>query len=522
MANRIIHPNHLADRWQKFILGGLLLVVIFLAFTNITRFPKPWFDEGSHLHVPKTIVNHGVYADISSEGFRYYGPTIGVGPTVMLPIAAVFKTFGIGLLQARAVVAVYMLLAIFVFCRLALGLSNSIWLTIAACALLLSSRSVLFLTYGRQVLGEVPGLFFLLAGIDLWFGKWENNSWKRLAVVGLLLGLAMITKYQYLLFLMPMIGIMWFVNLIYYKTTSHWNFIIPGITAGASFAIWQAITILSLGPATAMENFAMLRASAEGAAFTFNLAHIGQNFGELTTRSVFMGALIPAIVYGFIVSIPRNSEAQKWGVLYLLVVLNLSWYVVASIGWIRYAFLGLVLSTIFIAKLIYDSTSGFKLILEGSRGIHALRSIFDRDHAYRWALVAWLVIIVLVPMAKNVYEIISPGPDAAKELSQYLNENIPQDAIIETWEPEMGFFTDHNYHYPPNALLALAVNQIYAGGKPVQGSYSFVQTEKPEYLLVGEFSKWVDLYPLDQLSDQYELILSIYDYDLYKRIDQSS
>lgn len=518
MANRTIHLNHLADRQQKFILGSLLLMVIFLVFTNITRFPKPWFDEGSHLHVPKTIVNHGVYADISSEGFRYYGPTIGVGPTVMLPIAAVFKTFRIGLLQARAVVAVYMLLAIFVFYRLVLGLSSSTWLTIVACALLLSSRSVLFLNYGRQVLGEVPGLFFLLAGIVLWFGNWENNSWKRLAVVGLFLGLAMITKYQYILFLMPMIGIMWFVNLIYYKSTSHWNFIIPGIVAGASFVVWQAITILSLGPATALENFAMLRASAEGAAFTFNLAQIGQNFGELTTRSVFMGALIPAIVYGFIISIPRNSEAQKWGVLYLLVVLNLGWYVVASIGWIRYAFLGLVLSTIFIAKLFYDATSGFKLVLEGSRGIHVVRSIIDRNHAYRWALVAWLVIIVLVPLAKNVWEIISPGPDAARELSQYLNENIPQDAIIETWEPEMGFFTDHNYHFPPNELLTLAIDQIYSGGEPVQIHYDYVQTKKPEYLLIGEFSKWVNLYPIDQLSDQYRLIKTVNDYDLYMRI----
>ena len=522
MVNRIFQSNHLSQRWQQFITSGLLLVVIFLAFTNITRFPKPWFDEGSHLHVPKTLVEYGVYADISSEGFRYYGPTIGVGPTVMLPIAAVFKMLGVGLLQARFVIAVYMLLAIYVFYRLVLGLSKSFWLTIAAIALLLSSRSVLFLNYGRQVLGEVPGLFFLLAGLVLWFVKWENNSWKRLAVVGLLFGLAMITKYQYLLFLLPMIGIMWFVNVIYYKKTSYWNFIVPGVVAGVCFAVWQAITILNLGPATAMENLTMLRASAEGAAFTFDPGQIGENFGELTTRSVFMGALIPALVYGFIISIPRSSEAQKWGVLYLLVILNLGWYVVASIGWIRYAFLGLSLSTIFIAKLFHDTTSGFKLASEGEQGFGTLRSILDRNNAFRWALVFWLIIIILIPMAKNVYEVISPGHDAIRELTEYLDENIPQDAIIETWEPEMGFFTDHNYHYPPNALLALAVNQIYSGGKPVQDSYDFVQTEKPEYLLIGEFSKWVDMYPLDQLSDQYELIMSIYDYDLYKRINQST
>ncbi|MEZ4638895.1 MAG: hypothetical protein R2856_28705 [Caldilineaceae bacterium] len=48
----------------------------------------------------------GVYADYSSEGLRHFGPTIGVGPTVMLPIAAAFELFGIGLMQARLVIVI--------------------------------------------------------------------------------------------------------------------------------------------------------------------------------------------------------------------------------------------------------------------------------------------------------------------------------------------------------------------------------------------------------------------------------
>src|SRR5512145_1124704 len=95
---KFFSPNQKLLWWA---LGTLL--IFFFVFFNLTRFPAPWFDEGSHLHVPKTLVQYGVYADISSEGFRYYGPTIGVGPTVMLPIAGMFKLFGIGLLQARIV-----------------------------------------------------------------------------------------------------------------------------------------------------------------------------------------------------------------------------------------------------------------------------------------------------------------------------------------------------------------------------------------------------------------------------------
>src|SRR5689334_419348 len=73
--------------------------VAFLALYHLSAYPLTWFDEGSHLHVPKTLLRHGVYADYSSDGYRYFGPTLGVGPTVLLPVAAVFRLFGVGLLQ---------------------------------------------------------------------------------------------------------------------------------------------------------------------------------------------------------------------------------------------------------------------------------------------------------------------------------------------------------------------------------------------------------------------------------------
>jgi hypothetical protein len=494
------------------VLG--LLAVYFFAFHNLTRFPAPWFDEGSHLHVPKTLVNYGVYADISSDGFRYYGPTIGVGPTVMLPIAAAFKLFGIGLLQARIVMALYLLAAILVFYRLVEHLAGK-WVAWIALALLLSSRSVLFVQYGRQLLGEVPGFFFIILAFYLWLSKWNENDWKRLSLIGLLFGLAMITKYQYLLFLAPTLILSWLLDISYYKTSTHRNFLVPGIIAAGSFGIWQLLTLQYLGPSTAMENLALLRASAEGAAFNFNLAQLAANLGELTSRAVYLGALIPALIYGFFISIPRTRNGQKWSVIFLLVALNLVWYVVASIGWIRYAFLGLSLSGIFIARLFWEITEGFKL----DWSVGWFRSLFEMRNAPRLAVSLWLLAIIMIPMAKTVLDIALPGPAYAQQMSAYLNENVSLDAVIETWDPEMGFLTDHNYHYPPNALLAVAVDQVYYYGEPVQAHYDFVQIEQPEYLLVGEFSKWTQIYPLEELMGEYELVQTLGDYDLYRRIE---
>jgi hypothetical protein len=292
----------------------------------------------------------------------------------------------------------------------------------------------------------------------------------------------------------------------------------PGIVAAGSFALWQGITLQFMGPATAIENLALLRASAEGAAFSFNPAQIVQNFGALLSRSVYLFALIPAVIYGFFLSLPRDRDGQKWGILYLLMVLNLAWFVIASIGWIRYAFLGLAVAGIFIARMFYDATGGFKFDF-GWTWKGFLNSLFSRKDVFRWALVAWLFLIVALPMAKNVLEIAQGGSRSAEQMAAYLEANISKDAVIETWDPEMGFFTDHNYHYPPNALLAVAVEQVYAGGEPVKDHYTFVQDEQPEYILTGEFSKWVEIYPVEQLWEQYEWVTTIGIYDLFKRIE---
>ncbi len=92
MNNQPVQSGRFSFLFSKNLWMILIsLLLLFFVFYNLTAYPRPWFDEGSHLHVPKTFVRFGVYADYSSEGFRYYGPTIGVGPTVMLPLALVLS-----------------------------------------------------------------------------------------------------------------------------------------------------------------------------------------------------------------------------------------------------------------------------------------------------------------------------------------------------------------------------------------------------------------------------------------------
>jgi len=507
-------PPRARAGWKWLVGVAGVGLVLWLTFYNLTGFPVTWFDEGSHLHVPKTLLRFGVYADYSSEGFRYYGPTIGVGPTVMLPIAAVFKVAGIGLLQARLVMALYLLATIAVFFWLAKGLLGTRFAWVAT-ALLVSSRGVALVEYGRQVLGEVPGFFFVLAALLIWFLTWGKAKWWQLGAVGLLFGLAMVTKNQYLLVLGPALVASWLLNLIYYRAAPQRTFLVPGIVAALCFAVWQAYMLFYLGPATASENLALLREASAGAAFVFSPQLIRSGLEQLLDLNVYLGWLFPVLLYGFFLVLPRQRDAQRWSILYVIIVVNLAWYVVASIGWLRYAFLGLALSSLFFARFFYDLTDGLNFSVQSMRrAIRQGQPPLPLD-ALRWVLIVLLSIMIVLPLAQTARDIASPAFNAPAAMAAYMDANVAPDALVETWEPEMGFLTDHNYHYPPQALLNNAVQYIWLGKTAPATLYDFVQTQQPPYVMVGAFGRWVGMYPPETLAG-YELVSSIGTYDLYR------
>jgi len=505
--------------WQQRIVYGIgLVALLFLAFYNLTSYPVIWYDEGSHLHVPKTLVNFGEYADRSSEGFRYYGPTVGVGPSVMLPLAASFKLFGIGLLQARVVMSVYLLLTIFVFFGIAFYLGGEKFAWVAT-ALMVTSRGIGLLEYGRQVLGEVPGMLFMLAALWIWLKAWDKATWRNLLIVGLLAGLATITKNQYLLVLAPAFGLAWLVNLVYYRLLPGRFFIVPAVVMVACYALWQIILIFFLGPSSASENLHILQVASSGAAFVFSPDLMKRALRELLGYKVFLVWLVPALLYGFFISLPRKRENAQWGMLWIVLFSNLSWYVLASISWLRYAFPGLVLASLFVARFFGDLTNGFEWSWQQiKQDLHTSEGDTGKG-AIKWGmrvtLFSWLGLMILIPLGQNLLSIVKPPENYPQAMAAYLDANIPEDALIETWEPEMGFLTDHNYHFPPQILLDTAVGYIWRGGPAPSEQYDFTET-MPDYVLDGAFANYVNLYDPEKLAINYDLIYENGPYRLYK------
>jgi len=516
-------PSTPALTWAKLALvGGAAILVLFLFFYRLTDYPKTWFDEGSHLHVPKALVTMGVYADYSSEGLRHYGPTIGVGPTVMLPIAGVFQVAGIGLLQARLVMVLYLAAALalmFLLARRLLG-ARAAWVV---AALLLTSPAIDMVDYGRQVLGETPGLAFMAAGFLLWFARWRRARWWELTLVGVLLGLSVVTKYQYLLVLGATLLLAWGMNLLWFKR-SQWLFLIPGIVTAAIFGVWQLFTLVYLGPATIGENLAALREFTAGAAAVFSQELMQRSLGELFSAKSFLWMLFPALGYSAWWLLRSRQPTQsdvaaedrrhQLAILYALVVINLLWYVVASVSWLRYAFVGLAFATFFVALTFANLTANFSL----SQLWEASNARGQRGRGYvGLALLLLLAAIIAAPGARLVVRIATAPPDDSAQMAQVMNATVPRDALVETWEPQMGFLTDHRYHYPPQLLLNRTVRQKWLGETGVADLYDFTGLN-PAYVLVGEFSRWVEVYPVERLQAAgYELVESLGQYELYQR-----
>lgn len=499
MSSDLTAAEKLAQVRQSIVTIIAVPVVLFLALYNLTDYPITWFDEGFFLQISKTIVRFGVYGIHNSEGFYYYG--ISTGPTVILPVAAAFWLFGIGLLQARLVMALYLLATIYVFYRLACELGGR-WLAWVGTALLLASPSVSLIKLGRWGMGETPGLFFLVAGLALWFAAWERAGWRRLGLIGLLLGLSMVTKHLYLLILVPTLGLAWLTNLVYYRTAPQRVFIVPGLVAAACFALWQVCFILYLGPATAGEEQAIFLKAVAHQAIAFSPDLMKQNITWLLGRRVYLSLLLPMLVYGFILALPRRREGQQWGILLVLVAMNLSWYAVASIGWRRYAFPGLAITSLFVARFFYDLTDGFQL--DGAALWEALRQSQPilRRHALHWIVLGWLAVtMIALPLRQTVRKLVSPPFNAPVAMAAYLNEHVPREALIETVNPEIGFLTDHI-----NNPLPLYVDPE---------DYDFAQTGYPDYVLVGEKFGLDDFYSVDRLKEHYKLVTSIGWYKLY-------
>jgi hypothetical protein len=500
---------------QRLMLLALALMSIFFLVYRLEEYPAHWYDEGSHLHVVKNFVQNGIYADYSSEGLRPFGPAVGVGPTVMLPTAVLFQLFSISIPLARMLIVAYALAALVAFYLLTGHFLNWSW-RVAAFVMMFFSPGLDFIFHARTVLGEVPGAFFMLMGLWLWLRPGQRGI-PMLLLIGTLFGLCAITKNQFALMVLPALLLCWFADLFGYRLRGWRHFIIPGIVSGLIFGLWTYVVIIRLGQGDSFgENFATLRAASAGAFFILSRDNIETSVRFLVDTSAYGAVILPVLVFGLMRSLRRTQDGQNYGTLMIFVLCGLALFV-TSLGWPRYAFATLMLLAILVARFFFDLLRGLHVTISSVwPGLRGNTPPFEA--LVLLMIVGWLLVTLPMPAYTYFQRVRTQGHSDGYLMAEWLNANIPEDALIETWEQELQVLTAHRYHYPPQIVLAYSVAEVWQDGAPTSDFYDFRDYVDPDYIIRGAFEKFSPIYLEERWQDSYEIIHSIGEYDILARL----
>jgi hypothetical protein len=334
-------------------------------------------------------------------------------------------------------------------------------------------------------------------------------------LAGLGFGMALVTKNQFVLTIPLSLLLAGLLDWLYYRAGNWWLRIVPLLIACGCFGIWTLAQFQFLGPGSFMENMRQTRQAAGGAIFVFDThatlraGYYLLNPGQYQTLfgaaheiqpGLYGGLLIPSLLYAAWRARRRDAQGLAEALLVLIVGLWLTWIVGASLGWPRYAFPAVAFGALLVARALAD------LIGWLWRGGAARRGL---------AVVVGLYVALAIagPLNMSTRGIVQPD-DSAQRFAAYMDANVPRDTIVETWEAELGFLTDHRYHYPPIALLDTAVRHQWLGGPPLV--YDGLR-DAPAYVVVGNFGDNTGVYAPEQLARDYILVQHIGPYELFKR-----
>lgn len=492
----------------KICLGlGLAGLILFLAFYNLEYYPPTWFDEGLHLLVAK---------DLALQGLYEFGPA--VGPTVFFPVAVMFHIAGVGLVQARVVMAIYLLLTTYVFYALVLHLYGY-KTALVALLLFISSPGINFLRWGRQVLGEVPACLFFLAASLAWLKAIEKDDHpkSKLVLTGVLLGLAVLTKNQFLL-LVPAWLALWIADQVYYRQRSHSDFLLPLFCAACCVIAWYVGQrfLFPAGQQLAQRNMEEWVGSLSRGILTFSPRRALDGFEFLTGKDTFYAWVLPAWLYTALLSLHRSKDGLRRAFLALVVTVWLIWFILLSVGWPRYAFLPLTVTAVFVARLFHDLTDGFRIPVGELGAIRNGR--WDLAPISKLALLALLAIIIFRPLQARFSEVVSQKDNSPQAMAAYIEAHVESEVQIETWEPEICFLTGYPCHFPPGWAMDAAIKYVWYDAPPLSQYYDFLQYNA-QYLLIGDFGRWIHLYDPKAVEQHYELCTSIGGYELWNKGD---
>lgn len=195
----------------------IALVVIFavtalFGYYRLSESPAVWYDEGFYSVIALTLARHGEFAVQAAPGVFESAGKMSSGFTLIFPVAAMLKIFGGGVFAARMFMPLY-IIGVVALAYLFLRRKHDSWIALSGAALL-ATMPVLY-GNGKSVLGEVPGLFFLLLTLFLTdrLVSATHRRWLYFFATAIAAGLAFISKPIY----MPIIVVLACVMIVMFR-----------------------------------------------------------------------------------------------------------------------------------------------------------------------------------------------------------------------------------------------------------------------------------------------------------------
>jgi hypothetical protein len=472
------------------------LGLLILSLYRLESIPPFWWDEGWTMNLAKNWVESGHYGQINT-GIKM-DPGLAAAFPVIAPIAASFKFFGVGVWQGRLPGIFYLwgTLALMFFLAKRLVNTQVAWLTLFFLVLLPPTFETNPILIGRQALGEMPMMFYLLAGYALLLVAFERRA-GLVVLAGVSWGLAISSKAQPLPFWLFSICLC--LALLLYKGHYQQSFIlITGFLC--AIVVWQG--------SSPLQWYILGGQSVTGEVLTGLLdttAYVPDWQVRLLAWRNALAYGLGVVIFTFIVGIGclrtlRQTQCLTPPRLVHLCLFGftsswLAWYLGLAMAWPRYLFPALLVGCLFAAE-------GFEKI---------------RNRMYS-AILATLVITYLSASFLAVLAISFPelNGDQVYQTADFLNRHTPPGSVIETYESSLIFLLKRSWHYPVDQVH-IELNRRTWIDPDWMIDYDPLVAD-PDYIVIGPMEYNWKLYTETVKSMEWRLEQEFHPYYIYHRI----
>lgn len=334
--------------WYRVAVALLFGVAFFFATYHLTESPPVWYDEGFYLQSAANLASYGETGlRLTPDFIEPSSKFTSVGYPLIYPLALWFKVFGISIASARSLMVLFILgflVASYFLARRLFGTAFAL-----ATLALLATFPPLY-GNGKSVLGEVPGLFYLVLFLFCFSAARSSSSKKYLWLIagGLFAGLCVSTKPTFLL-LLPAIAVGVFLE--WRRGTWSLKELSIAIFAGVVPIVYWIFSQFQTNDSL----FSILTEYANPYLvqdiFSIILRNIERLFADIggIYLVVLMGIWISALVIRIRKGVAISSVEVISFVFALLTIGNYA----RTTGWYRYLFEAQIMSLLFLPHLLW-------------------------------------------------------------------------------------------------------------------------------------------------------------------------